>query len=760
LVLTNWYLSTLIMKKVATLTLFALITCPLFAQQTVSIGTTSTKSTAVLWLNGNGSQALIIPIGNKDSVTPAEKGMVIYNSADNKVYFHDGAGWSAFGGAGSAQTLSYDANTRQLSLTGGGGTVTITAQDLTKTGNTLSLTGDASTVSLANTAPTVAGQILQWDAAAGNWTSTTATAPTDGQVLKWNDTTKRWEASADNVGAAPAVDNTSIGLNGSSQLEIKALGVTDAKVASGISGAKITPNFGAQNIITTGNLSASAGTFTGNLSAAAVTFSGNAAIRGVNYVWPAANAGGVLTNNGTGTLSWAPATIGTVTSVGLSLPSILSVTGSPVTTTGTLSATLASQAAATVFAAPAGAAGAPTFRALTSTDLPNISISKITGAGAGTRAILGSDNNTLSWVTGSPDQVLGTDASGSLQFLSKSSLSFTADNVVPKGSASGLIASNIYDDGSMVGVGTTVPSRPLELNSNGNIYGFSHVEADIRTSTYNGTLTGGGYGGSIGTETNHPFYIYVANGGEKATFMQNGDVGIGTNAPAKRLHVYHPTDYKVLRLSSGSSGAGIEMISGGDDWMLTTWGGSLYLTNSSNDFASQTDQYNFSSTQFIPWQDNTKTLGSSIRRWVSVHAVNGTIQTSDRRLKENIRRLPYGLKELMQLKPVAYSWKSDPSSKKIGLIAQEVQQVVPEVVHDGEYLGMNYGELVPVLINAIQEQEQRIEQLEARVRLLEGDHTELEKLKADISAILKTMEKQKESASSDRKNDHVGAEKK
>jgi hypothetical protein len=59
-----------------------------------------------------------------------------------------------------------------------------------------------------------------------------------------------------------------------------------------------------------------------------------------------------------------------VTSVALSLPSIFTVSGSPVTTTGTLSATLASQAANTVFAAPNGSAGAPTFRALAYADLP------------------------------------------------------------------------------------------------------------------------------------------------------------------------------------------------------------------------------------------------------------------------------------------------------------------------------------------------------------------------------------------------------
>jgi len=68
---------------------------------------------------------------------------------------------------------------------------------------------------------------------------------------------------------------------------------------------------------------------------------------------------------------------GTVTSVALSLPAIFTVSGSPVTTTGTLTAALASQTAATVFAAPSGAAGAPTFRALVAVDIPTLTAAKI-----------------------------------------------------------------------------------------------------------------------------------------------------------------------------------------------------------------------------------------------------------------------------------------------------------------------------------------------------------------------------------------------
>lgn len=86
------------------------------------------------------------------------------------------------------------------------------------------------------------------------------------------------------------------------------------------------------------------------------------------------NASGVLTNNGSGGLSWAAAGgTGTVSSVGLSLPSIITVSNSPVTTTGTLTGTLAAQNNSTHFVGPLpvtfGNTAAPTFRTLENSDM-------------------------------------------------------------------------------------------------------------------------------------------------------------------------------------------------------------------------------------------------------------------------------------------------------------------------------------------------------------------------------------------------------
>ena len=95
---------------------------------------------------------------------------------------------------------------------------------------------------------------------------------------------------------------------------------------------------------------------------------------------------------------------------------------------------------------------------------------------------------------------------------------------------------------------------------------------------------------------------------------------------------------------------------------------------------------------------------------------------SDRRLKTRIEQLEKPLSKVSQLRGVYFSWVSDEESgmtlderRHVGLIAQDVQAVLPEVVHEmsavtphGEsYLGVNYAEMVPLLLEAIRELDER-----------------------------------------------------
>jgi hypothetical protein len=132
-----------------------------------------------------------------------------------------------------------------------------------------------------------------------------------------------------------------------------------------------------------------------------------------------------------------------------------------------------------------------------------------------------------------------------------------------------------------------------------------------------------------------------------------------------------------------------------------------------------------------PSSDNAYSLGTAGSRWSSVYATNGTIQTSDGRLKDELGPLPYGLEEVERLRPVAFTWADGPHDEiHYGLVAQEAMEVLPEVVSVGNdpqgTLGINYGELVPVLIKAMQEQQDQIEVQAEQISALEARLSALE----------------------------------
>ncbi|MCF2491452.1 tail fiber domain-containing protein [Dyadobacter sp. CY347] len=98
----------------------------------------------------------------------------------------------------------------------------------------------------------------------------------------------------------------------------------------------------------------------------------------------------------------------------------------------------------------------------------------------------------------------------------------------------------------------------------------------------------------------------------------------------------------------------------------------------------------------------------------------GIALTSDARLKRNIQTLDNGLDIVSKLKPVSYEKKasitnSDYNKKEIGLIAQDVQKTLPELVSEGKdpdkTLALDYNSLIPILTRAIQEQQVLIEKM-------------------------------------------------
>ena len=93
------------------------------------------------------------------------------------------------------------------------------------------------------------------------------------------------------------------------------------------------------------------------------------------------------------------------------------------------------------------------------------------------------------------------------------------------------------------------------------------------------------------------------------------------------------------------------------------------------------------------------------------------------RFKQNIRPIASPLAKLLQLKGVQYEMKPETYTKnnfdkrpQIGLLAQDVEKVIPEVVDEKDgYKGVDYAKLVPLLIEAIKEQNQKISQLQQEI---------------------------------------------
>jgi hypothetical protein len=122
--------------------------------------------------------------------------------------------------------------------------------------------------------------------------------------------------------------------------------------------------------------------------------------------------------------------------------------------------------------------------------------------------------------------------------------------------------------------------------------------------------------------------------------------------------------------------------------------------------------------------------GTTAQLWID-SANAGTITlTSDRRVKQNIRPIPAGLAEVLQLRPAAFEWLNDDASEskdmQFGLIAQDVRLVLPNLVArmptmtdsgraaDG-LLRVDYVEMIPVLIRAIQQLEDEVAALRLKV---------------------------------------------
>ena len=114
----------------------------------------------------------------------------------------------------------------------------------------------------------------------------------------------------------------------------------------------------------------------------------------------------------------------------------------------------------------------------------------------------------------------------------------------------------------------------------------------------------------------------------------------------------------------------------------------------------------------------------------NITAYSSTI-SSDESLKENIKPLKNNLEKILELKPSSFRWKVKDKEDDVGLIAQEVEKVIPEIVQENISIGnteefldgntyktVDYAKLTTYLIGAVQEQQKQIDGLKKKLEEL------------------------------------------
>ncbi len=232
----------------------------------------------------------------------------------------------------------------------------------------------------------------------------------------------------------------------------------------------------------------------------------------------------------------------------------------------------------------------------------------------------------------------------------------------------------------------------------------------------------------------------------------NGNVGIGSTDPQRALHIFSNPAAPQVRLADGGGSfdlfaganfhiqedAGIDriFIQGGgntgkvliDTTNTTLSSGHLYVgeghvvtTNPDAGFVTTKATGGLGAGMDpegtrLRWFDVNGTERMSLNTSGNLTVVSLT-QTSDARLKTDVKAITSPLEKVLALRGVSFIRTTDDTQKtQVGLIAQEVEQVLPEVVltgHDG-HKAVAYGNIVGVLVEAIKELEARVAELEAQ----------------------------------------------
>ncbi|MDZ7270301.1 MAG: tail fiber domain-containing protein [candidate division KSB1 bacterium] len=294
---------------------------------------------------------------------------------------------------------------------------------------------------------------------------------------------------------------------------------------------------------------------------------------------------------------------------------------------------------------------------------------------------------------------------------------------------------NYGGPGQNVGIGlVTDPTERLEVDGTVKMTGFKMptgaANGYVLTSDASGVGTwqapAAGIGGS-GSANYIPKFTATSTLGNSVVYETGGRVGIGTTTPSAKLDAvgsirvlpgtgtYYPTSGKGLEMgySSATDMASISAYDRGTSSYKTLWirGGPTVINYGTGSNVGIGLVLNPANILTIEQNSSTDPIADA---WTTY---------SSRRWKTNIRPLEGALAKVQRLRGVAFDWKAD-GKHDIGLVAEEVGEVVPEVVayedNGKDAKSVDYARLVAVLIEAIKEQQAQIDQLKAQLNALTG----------------------------------------
>ena len=293
-----------------------------------------------------------------------------------------------------------------------------------------------------------------------------------------------------------------------------------------------------------------------------------------------------------------------------------------------------------------------------------------------------------------------------------------------------------------VGIGNNSPSATLEIgSSSGSVPGYlvlnptttgtgvEGAEIDFRPAPVTTSPAAQTWVIDQVSDANNPrLRFFPGNSGETkgATIRDNGNFGIGTASPGRKLHVQSTDNTTVYVESTTSDNNGMVILNANTD---QNWGPNYH--------------------EFLMFQKQGNTIGQI----VSANSGSGVTYntTSDYRLKTDLKNYN-GLDLINKIKTYDFAWKAN-NSRMYGVMAHELQEILPYMVvgkkdavdANGQIIpqGVDYGILTPILVKAIQEQEGTIQEQAIKIAKLNKEKELLEKSILDIQRRVLKLENKK-----------------